>query len=119
VTAIAVGKGSELCVDGHDDGVWVSNNLDDSVSRLDPATNRIVATVEVGSRPADGTRGPDGLEWIPNQGDGTITRIDPATDKVVDTIRVKGTPFVARTAFGDVWVDDFRGTLERRLHVQP
>jgi hypothetical protein len=70
----------------------------------------VVATIPVGNRPADGTRGPDGLEWIPNLGDGTITRIDPATDKVVDTLSGPGHPFVMRTAFGSVWVGDFQGT---------
>ena len=42
-------------------------------------------------------------------------RIDPTTGMVVSTVRVGGTPFVARTAFGDVWVDDFKGTTETRL----
>ena len=73
--------------------------------------------MKVGNRPADGTRGPDGMEWIPDQGSGTVTRIDPKTNKVVSTVRVGGTPFVARAAFGDVWVDDFRGTRETRIHV--
>ena len=36
VTAIPIGKYSELCVDPHDDGVWVSNDIDGSVSRVDP-----------------------------------------------------------------------------------
>ena len=75
--------------------------------------------IKVGSKPADGTRGPDGLEWIPNQGGRTITRIDPATNHVVDTIHVQGTPFVARAGFGDVWIDDFRGSRETRLHPTP
>jgi YVTN family beta-propeller protein len=76
-----------------------------------------VATIKVGSKPADGVEGPDGLEWIPNQGDGTITRIDPATNAVRDTIQVTRLPFVVRTGFGDVWVDDFGGKREWRLHV--
>ena len=67
-----VGKGDELCVDPHDDGVWVSNGVDNSVSRIDPETNTVAATTAVGAAPADGVRGPDGLEWIPNRTDGTI-----------------------------------------------
>ena len=93
----------------HDDGVWVSDDQAGTVTHLDPS-GKIVATVKVGTGPADGTRGPDGLEWIPNLKDGTFTRIDPATDKVVDTIPATGHPFVARTAFGSVWVGDFQGT---------
>ena len=87
-----------------------------NLAHIDPKTNKVVATVKVGDRPADGTRGPDGLEWIPNQGDGTISRIDPKTDRVVSTVHVGGHPFVARTAFGDVWVDYFKGVHELRLH---
>lgn len=41
------------------------------------------------------------------------------TDTVVDTVRFGGLPFVVRAGFGDVWVDDFRGTREKRLHVSP
>ena len=99
----------------NDDGGGVSDDTSESVTHVDPATNKIVATIKVGKGPSDGTRGPDGLEWIPNIGDGTITRIDPATDTVVDTIPVVGKPFVARTAFGSVWVGDFGGTQIWRL----
>ena len=48
-------------------------------------------------------------------GDGTITRIDPAANAVVDTIPLIGGPFVARTAFGSVWVGDFKGSQLWRL----
>ena len=87
------------------------------MSRIDPATNTVVATTKVGACPSDGARGPDGLEWIPNLRDGTISRIDPATNTVVDTFPVTGSPFVVRSAFGDMWVDDFQGQQEWRIHV--
>ena len=63
----------------------------------------------VGKAPADGVRGPDGLEWIPNQGDGTVSLIDPASNRVVGSVHPGGLPFVARTGFGSMWVDDFTG----------
>ena len=111
---ISVGHGSELCVDPHPDGVWVSDDVAESVTHLDP-NGKVVTAIKVGSHPSDGTRGPDGLEWIPLMGDGAIVRIDPATDKVVDTVPLVGRPFVARTAFGSVWVGDFAGTQLWRL----
>jgi glutamine cyclotransferase len=113
-TTIPIGHGSELCVDAHDDGIWVSDDVAGTVTHLDPG-GKVLATVKAGTKPSDGTRGPDGLEWIPNVGDGTITRIDPATDKVVDTIPVVAAPFVARTAFGSVWVGDFAGSQLWRI----
>jgi len=97
VTPVHVGNGGEVCVDPHDDGVWVSDNVANSVTRVDPASGRVVATVKVGTAPADGARGPDGLEWIPNQGSSSITRIDPATNAVVDTVPVGPVPFVVRS----------------------
>jgi YVTN family beta-propeller protein len=116
VTVVHIGNGSELCVDAHDDGVWVSDDLAGTVTRVDPQTNEVVATVAVGKGPSDGVRGPDGLEWIPNNGDGTISRIDPATNKVVDTIKVGPSPFVVRSAFGDIWVGEFKGSRLWRIH---
>jgi YVTN family beta-propeller protein len=74
-----------------------------------------VATVQVGSSPSDGVRGPDGFEWIPNNGDGTISVIDPATNAVVETVTVGGKPFVVRTAFGAMWAGDFAGSTIKRI----
>lgn len=116
VTVVPVGNGSELCVDPHADGVWVSDDTSGSVTRIDPTTNKVVSTIAVGRGPSDGVRGPDGLEWIPNVTDGTVSRIDPATDEVVDTITVGGSPFVVRSAFGDIWVGDFGGSTITRIH---
>jgi len=113
-TPLQIGNDSELCVDPHEDGIWVSDDASGTVTHLDPEGKKI-ATIRVGKAPSDGTRGPDGLEWIPNIGDGTITRIDPATDTVVDTIPLIGGPFVARSAFGSVWVGDFKGSQLWRL----
>ena len=100
VAVIHVGRGGEVCVDPHDDGVWVSHNNARSVTRLDATTGVIVATTKVGTSPSDGVRGPDGLEWIRNDGEGTFWRIDPATNAVVDTISVGPHPFAyeARSA---------------------
>ena len=102
-------------MDPHDDGVWVSDNTANSVTRIDPTTGVVVATTGVGAAPADGVRGPDGLEWIPNLGDGTISRLDPATNAVVDTVPVGPHPFVLRSAFGDLWVGEFQGNRIWRL----
>jgi virginiamycin B lyase len=85
------------------------------VTRIDPATNAIVATIPVGMGPADGARGPDGREWIPN-GDGTISVIDPATNTVTDTVTIGGKPFVVRSAFGSLWAGDFGGSTVKRIN---
>jgi YVTN family beta-propeller protein len=115
MTPVKIGHGRELCVDVEPDAVWVSDAASHSVTRVDPKTNAVVATIKVDGSPADGTRGPDGLIWIPNQGVGTISRIDPATNALVDTVTVGGYMFVVRSGFGSLWAGDFTGTTIRRI----
>ncbi len=76
--------------------------------KVDPATNAIVATIPVGSKPRFLTAGA-GSVWTLNQGDGTISRVDTATGKLVATI-VCGLPGEGgEIAFGEgaVWATMF------------
>lgn len=41
----------------------MTNGLDGTVSRIDPATNEVVATIEVGHRPLGVAVG-NGLVWV-------------------------------------------------------
>jgi DNA-binding beta-propeller fold protein YncE len=72
------------------------------MARVDPATNRVVKRIRVGSSPC-------------GVADGTISVLDPATNSVADTVTVGGRPFVVRSAFGSLWVDDYRGTTIKRI----
>lgn len=89
-----------------DGAIWVADHRSGSVSRIDPATNAIVATVVVGST---GRRGPERLIaaddriWVGNPRDGTIVGIDPATNTSVGTIPVAppGNPCGDIASFGD------------------
>ena len=91
------------------DAVWTANR-DDTVSRLDPATNSAIAVVRVGVRPQQGAEARDGTIWIPNQTANTISVIDPASNSVVSTVKTGRGPFVVRAGFGDMWVGSFGGT---------
>lgn len=91
------------------DAVWVVNSAAGSVSRVDPATNRIVATIEIGGQLGDGATAADGSVWVPVRDQDVIARIDPATNAVVERIPSGKTPFVLNEAFGDVWVPSFGG----------
>jgi len=68
------------------DSVWIGNKPTHTVTRLDPKTNTVVATVAVGKLPCSGLAGGFGSVWVPNCGDKTLSRIDLATNKVVATI---------------------------------
>jgi len=54
----------------------------DSVQRIDPKTNKLVATIGgVGSNPTAMAVGA-GNVWVGSQDDGTVSRVDPSTDSV-------------------------------------
>jgi hypothetical protein len=69
---------------------------------IDPVTNRVVASIPVGSKPVAVAAGVGGI-WVGDARDGTITRVDPETQKVVKTIGI-GAPVVdLATGLGAVW----------------
>jgi YVTN family beta-propeller protein len=104
MTTIATTKPEGLLVDGT--SVWVANHRTGSVSRIDPVTNRVVATVKVGE---DGRRGPERLAasggkiWtgIPNAL--AVAGIDPTTNTAAGTIVVAppGNPCGDIGVYGD------------------
>jgi len=68
------------------DSVWIGNNPTNTITRLDPKTNQVVATIPVGKLPCSGLAGGFGSVWVPNCADKTLSRVDVATNKVVATI---------------------------------
>lgn len=90
-------------------GVWVTSGQDAGlVYRIDPGTDRILATIRViGS--ATGVAVGDGYVWVSSvlTGPGVVSRIDPRTDAVVGhPIRVGPGP--TEVEYGDraVWVEN-------------
>jgi YVTN family beta-propeller protein len=84
-------------------GVWISNDLDDSVWKIDPPTNQVTSKIPVGHDPRRLAVGV-GSVWVANSGDGTVSRIDPTTSEVVATIEVGGHPQGIAVGEGGVWV---------------
>jgi len=76
---ISIGPGPVFVV-GAFGSIWVSNHHGASVSRIDPSTGKVIATIPVGDQPANITVGMSRL-WETNY-DGTISVIDPKDDKV-------------------------------------
>jgi YVTN family beta-propeller protein len=70
------------------DAVWVSNKPKGTISKLDPKTNTVTATVEVGKQPCSGIAYGFGSLWAPTCGDKTVARVEEKTNKVVATIPV-------------------------------
>lgn len=69
------------------DAIWVANAADGTVSKIDPATEQVVATISVDTDPGH-LRAGLGSIWVGNGVGGSISRIDPATNTVVATIPV-------------------------------
>lgn len=106
---IAVGEGA----------VWVRSFWDSTVSRIDPATNEVVATINLklpfavcescpgGSdfHPYDMAVG-EGALWVVTAR-GALARIDPATNRVAATIRLPGNS-TGEIAVGEgaVWITE-------------
>jgi YVTN family beta-propeller protein len=91
--------------------VWVANQDDGTISRVDPATLAAVRTLSV-SDPPTGIAAVDGGVWVaqssPTATFVQVTRIDPQFDQVGPTVRVgnvvPNTPAAIAGAAGAVWV---------------
>ncbi|HEX5922939.1 MAG TPA: ABC transporter substrate-binding protein, partial [Baekduia sp.] len=97
-TALAVGAGS----------VWVSGAGGRTVSRIDPQTNSVTATIPSGSDPGALTYGAGAL-WVANGLHGTISRIDPSSNAVTSTIEVGDGAAAIAIAGGSIWVTNESG----------
>jgi YVTN family beta-propeller protein len=74
-----------------------------SVAVIDPATDRVVADVVVGSRPVAVAAGLGGV-WVVNADDGTVSRIDPKTHRVVKVVGIGADVTDVAVGYGSVWV---------------
>jgi YVTN family beta-propeller protein len=93
---IAVGAGS----------VWVTNFDHDTLIRIDPATNKVVATIAVGTNPESLLVTADTV-WTANHRGGSISKVDVATNTVVATFDFashgSSGPKGIVMAAGDLW----------------
>lgn len=91
-TAVAYGLGA----------VWVANNLDGTVSRVEPSRGVVTDTVQVGVAP-NGITAAGNAIWVTDEAAGTLVRIDPRSG--VPTRRsLGGRPRGLAYADGLLWV---------------
>ncbi|HKP17962.1 MAG TPA: YncE family protein [Gaiellaceae bacterium] len=86
--------------------VWAANKDGGTVSRIDPRTDRVVATVRVGGQPW-GLAFDGRSLWVGNYAAGTISRIDPRTNRVAARVRVGTAPIALAYGRGALWVADY------------
>ncbi len=94
--------------------VWVSNYGGSSVSRIDPATAKVVATVTVDFGGQILTSF-DGSIWVSSTDYDEVQRIDPTTDEVVATIDTDPHPDGMLASDGALWVASDLGPVLTRL----
>jgi virginiamycin B lyase len=87
---------AELEIEGEPDwmvagygSLWVLRDEAAAVDRIDPASNEVVATVEVGSHPCNGTVAAFGSIWVPSCGENVLQRISAKAERVEATIDVR------------------------------
>ena len=100
-----------------DDAVWVASTKPYAVLRIDPATNKIVATVKVSGEACSGLAFGFGSIWVPICGEKPeLVRIDGAKNTVSGTLPIAPAAPEGGIATSDdsVWmVTDKNGTLNR------
>jgi YVTN family beta-propeller protein len=97
--------------------LWVANSNDGTVSRIDPATNTVIATIEVaspGNATADAIAVDDTAVWVTTVRSAfELVRIDPATNQIVASIPTGARVVWLAIGHGAVWGPSLDGNLLR------
>lgn len=91
--SIATGAGS----------VWLMTNNRGTLSRFDPASDKVVAKISIATGSYGLTFG-EGAVWVASTRHGTVARVDPDTNLVAATIPVGTSPRFIAAGDGAVWV---------------
>jgi len=89
--------------------LWLQANDHDLV-HVDAARQRVLGRLRFGRTLAQGAAARDDMLWIPDKEQSVVYRIDPAAERVVDSFAAGRGAFVARRAFGSMWVTSYAGS---------
>ena len=107
-TALVYGGGS----------LWVANQSDDTVMRVDPVSRQVTQTFPVGDNPAALVATRDDL-WVANLADDTVSRISiPANRVVQQAIKVGSRPAAIAAGQGGVWVANSGDNTVQRIDAE-
>src|SRR5262249_3852778 len=114
---IPVGQGPITAIEAGN-AIWVANYLGGSVSRIDPASNQVTATVATAAKPV-GLTAVDAVLWAFSQTTAAATLVDTATANLIATVPT-GVQAGWSTAYdGRIWVSDFQGSTKQLLAIDP
>lgn len=109
---IEVGAGTAGVATGAG-AVWVTSSSEARVLRIDPGTNRVDASVDVGESP-ESIAASDDAVWVTHR-DSRATRIDPSTGSVVATVDVGGPGGDIAITDEAVWITNFEDATVSRI----
>jgi YVTN family beta-propeller protein len=114
VAKIAVGiANSEGGLAASPEAIWVVSDIKGVLSRIDPATNKVAAEIEVAPGSVS-TVYAEGALWVASPDKSVLTRVDARTNKVTDTIPVGPTPRFLTVGAGSIWtLNQGDGTVSR------
>jgi len=92
--------GSARSLAASEGSLWLADG-DKSVSRIDPETSQVIATIPLAEGPGHLAAG-EGAVWVTHSR--SISRIDPRTNAVTSVIRLKESPDNIAVGAGAVWV---------------
>jgi YVTN family beta-propeller protein len=95
----------------------VSNYADGSVSRINPETNKVVATIALPTGGPQGMAFAAGAMWVASSLINVVYRIDPKTNKVTGQIEVGAGPRTPVLAGGQLWLTTFDDHKLTRLEL--
>jgi len=109
ISSVAYGEGA----------VWVLSEHDGTLFRINPSTNQVTATIELGKGYWQPLQIADGSIWTIGEDSGIVKRVDPQSNKVVDEISTgrrqttsllkepfKGGIYYFAVGEGTLWVAD-------------
>ena len=85
-----------------DDGPSVVKVTAPALVAIDPRTNRVVASIPVGSKPV-AVAVAYGSVWVGDAADGTVSRVDPVKRATIRTIGIAAPAVDLATGAGSVW----------------
>jgi YVTN family beta-propeller protein len=128
-TSIPVGVAPSAIVAGHG-AIWVYNDIDGTVTRIDPATNAVMATIPVAT-PLDPALPPHDLPgmrqalpdlaidatsiWAIKPEEQAVAQIDPETNTVVATIPLPAKAMSIASDGSSLWVALFASDSVARI----
>jgi streptogramin lyase len=105
-------------------GVWVPDDREGTLLRIDPRTGQLAATISISpKRPVlaglfDAVATSPGAVWVTSVVDNSLLRIDPSSNRVAQRISLGMRPSSLSILGGDAWITGSQANRVLRVAVQ-